>query len=120
MKYLCSIYYDGEVLDALGREERAALVREALAYDREIERSGHLVAGGVLEPPAEATTLRVQRGRISATGGPFAGRREELRQFHLIEARDLNEAIQVAAKLPPGRLGCIEVRPVRGEERRTR
>lgn len=120
MRYLCTIYYDEEVLDALRPEEHDALVREALAYDEELERSGHLVAGGVLGPPASAATVRVQRGGISATGGPGAGRREELRQFHLIEARDLNEAIQVAAKLPPGRLGCIEVRPVRGGGERTR
>jgi len=113
MKYLCMIYYDEKVLDALGPAEYEALVGEALAYDEELRQSGHLVVAQALEPAGAAATVRTRNGRVSATDGPFAETKEQVGGFILIEARDLNEAIQVAARIPPGRLGCVEVRPVK-------
>jgi hypothetical protein len=71
------------------------------------------VASNGLQPVETATTIRVHKGKVSMTDGPFAETKEQLGGFYLIEARDLNEAIQLASKIPPARLGCIEVRPVR-------
>jgi hypothetical protein len=106
MKYLCLVYAEesklGEVPDS-----------ECVAYDSEIRDSGHCAASEALEPVATATTLRVRNGRLSVTDGPFAETKEQLAGFYMIEARDLNEAIQVAAKIPPARVGSVEVRPVR-------
>ena len=69
--------------------------------------------GGRLQPVATATTVRIRNGRLSVTDGPFAETKEQLAGFYLIEARDLNEAIQIAAKIPPAEVGCVEVRPIR-------
>ena len=71
------------------------------------------VAAEALQPIDTATTVRVRNGKVSVTDGPFAETKEQLAGFYLIEARDLNEAIQVAAKIPPAREGSVEVRPVR-------
>jgi len=113
MKYLCLVYYDEKDLDALSKSEFDTLVGESLDYDDVLEKGAHLVAANALEAVNTATTLRIRNGRISATDGPFAETKEQLGGFILIEARDLNEAIQLAAKIPPLRLGCIEIRPVR-------
>ncbi len=112
MKYLCLVYLEEKKLDALAKDEIEALVAEALAYDDAMRRSGHYVCSEALESVEAATTVRVRNGRVSVTDGPFAETKEQLGGFILIEARDLNEAIQVASRIPPGRLGCIEVRPV--------
>ena len=113
MQYLCMIYYDEKDLAALNPSEYDQLLGEALAYDDELRHSGHFVVAQALQPVATAATVRIRSGRISATDGPFAETKEQLGGFILIEARDLNEAIQVAARIPPGRLGCVEVRPVK-------
>lgn len=106
MKYLCLVYAEerklGDVPDA-----------ECVAYDSAIRDSGHCVASEALEPVETATTVRVRNGKVSVTDGPFAETKEQLAGFYMIEARDLNEAIQVAAKIPPARVGSVEVRPVR-------
>ena len=113
MKYLCLVYYDEKNLDALSKSEFDALVGESLDYDDVLEKDGHFVAANALESVKTATTLRLRNGRISPTDGPFAETKEQLGGFILIEAKDLNEAIQLAARIPPLRLGCIEIRPVR-------
>src|SRR5688572_29480353 len=113
MKYLCLVYYEGVKRDALSESELEALVRETLAYEEELRTSGHFIASDALQPAHTATTLRVRNGRVAMTDGPFAETKEQLGGFFLVEARDLNEAIRVAAKIPPARLGCVEVRPVR-------
>lgn len=113
MRYLCLIYLEEKKLDALSASEYDALVAESLAYDDELRRNGHYLESDALQPVEAATTLRVRNGRLSLTDGPFAETKEQLGGFLLIEARDLNEAIQVASKIPPGRLGSIEVRPVK-------
>ncbi len=113
MKYLCLVYYDEAKLDALSKSEFDALVNESLAYDDQLRKGGHFVAANALESVQTATTLRTRNGRLSTTDGPFAETKEQLGGFILIQARDLNEALQLAAKIPPARLGCIEVRPIR-------
>ncbi len=119
MRYLCLIYLEETKLDALSESEYGALVAESLAYDDEMRRSGHYLASDALQPVEAATTLRIRNRKLFITDGPFAETREQLGGFILIEARDLNEAIHVASKIPPGRLGSIEVRPVKELARRS-
>jgi hypothetical protein len=90
-----------------------ACTEESLAYDEALRRTGHLLAAQALQPVETATTIRVRNGKLSTTDGPFAETKEQLGGFLLIEARDLNDAIQVAAKIPMGRRGSIEVRPIK-------
>ncbi|MNO86186.1 YCII-related domain protein [compost metagenome] len=113
MKYLCLIYVDEKAAARLPPEEYRAVVDECLTYEERLRESGHLVAAEALQSVECATTLRHHNGQLSITDGPFAETREQLGGFYMIEARDLNEAIQIAAKIPPGRLGAIEVRPIR-------
>jgi hypothetical protein len=106
MKYLCLVYLDEKRLPELPDEE-------CVDFDAGIRDSGHCVASEALESVQTATTVRVRGGKLSVTDGPFAETKEQLAGFYLIEARDLNEAIQVASKIPPARVGSIEVRPIR-------
>lgn len=113
MKYLCLVYYQEATIDAMTANEWDSLVGECMACGAGLTASGHMLGGESLQPVRAATTVRVRDGKISTTDGPFAETREQLAGFYFIEARDLNEAIQVAAKIPPARLGSIEIRPVR-------
>ena len=113
MKYLCLVCIEEKKLDALSGSEFDALYREALAYEEELRRSGHFVMAQALQPVQTATTVRIRNGRVSTTDGPFAETPEQVGGFFLVDARDLNEAIRVASKIPPARLGCVEVRPIR-------
>jgi hypothetical protein len=106
MKYLCLVYLQDDKL-------RAVPDKECLACGNGFRQSGVLVAAEALQPVQTASTVRIRNGRMSVTDGPFAETKEQLAGFYLIEARDLNEAIQVAAKIPPAREGSVEVRPVR-------
>ena len=106
MKYLCLVYLDEKRLDELPDED-------CVAYDTAIRKSGHCVASEALESVQTATTVRMRNGKVSITDGPFAETKEQLAGFYMIEAKDLNEAIQLASKIPPARVGSIEVRPVR-------
>lgn len=110
MKYLCLVYSDEEKLHSLPESPKDA---ECLAYDGKIRESGHMIAGEALQPVQTATTVRVRNGRTSVTDGPFAETKEQLAGFWMIEARDLDAAIQVAAGIPAARVGSIEVRPIR-------
>jgi len=112
VKYLCLAYEEEGTLDALSREEWDSLRKETLDYVDELRRSGRLLITHALQSVRNATTVRVRHGRLSTTDGPFAETKESLGGFFLIEARDLNEAIQVASKWPSARLGSIEVRPI--------
>jgi hypothetical protein len=112
MKYLCLIYDEEKKLEAMSQDEGNAFMGEYFAFTDGIRKSGHYVAGEALQPIATATTIRIRNGKMSTTDGPFAETREQLGGFYLIEARDLNDAIQVAAKIPSARLGSVEVRPV--------
>ena len=87
--------------------------RECLANGEALRQAGHYVAAESLQPVSAAATVRVRNGKVSVTDGPFAETKEMIAGFYLIEARDLEEAIALAARIPPARLGAIEVRPVR-------
>jgi hypothetical protein len=113
MKYLCLIYTNEDDLDAMPPGEHAAVEGECLCYEQMLKQSGHLIAVEALQSVLAATTVRVRNGRISVTDGPFAETKEQLAGFFLITARDLNDAIRIASRIPPARLGSIEVRPVR-------
>jgi hypothetical protein len=106
MKYVCLVYLEGSKLRAIDDSE-------CMACGDGLRSSGMLVAAEALQPIGTAATVRVRSGKVSVTDGPFAETKEQLAGFYLIDARDLNEAIQVASKIPPAREGSVEVRPVR-------
>ena len=106
MKYLCLVYLDERKLDAVPDSE-------CMAYSDALGKSGHRIAAEALQSADTATTVRVRNGKLSVTDGPFAETKEQLAGFYLIDAKDLNEAIQLASKIPPARVGSVEVRPVR-------
>jgi hypothetical protein len=106
MKYLCLVYSDEKKLDAISDSE-------CLDFGEALQESGQRIAAEALQPVQTATTVRVRNGKLSITDGPFAETKEQLAGFYLIQARDLNDAINVASKIPPARVGSIEVRPIR-------
>jgi len=110
MKYLCLVYCDEARLHSLPESPEDA---ECMAYAQYAAEKGMLVAGEALQPVATATTVRVRNGEVSVTDGPFAETKEQLAGFYMIDARDLNEALAFAQKIPPARVGSIEVRPIR-------
>jgi hypothetical protein len=112
MKYLCLIYDDEKKVAEMPPSEGEAFMGEYFAFTEGIRESGHYVAGEALESVSTATTVRVRNGKVSTTDGPFAETKEQLGGFYLIEARDLNDAIQVAARIPSAKIGSVEVRPV--------
>lgn len=112
MKYLCLIYEDENSWSALPKAETDRIMAEYRAFTDSIRRSGHYLAGSQLASVRCASTVRVRNGRMSATDGPFAETKEQLGGYYLIEATDLNEAMQVASRIPSARLGSIEVRPL--------
>src|SRR5512138_2212109 len=112
MRYLCLVYsVDDPNKKPLTESEQQALNDEALAYDDQLRRSGHFINAAALQPIENSTIVRVQGGKVSITDGPFAETKEYIAGFILIEARDLNDAIQVASKIPPARFGFVEIRP---------
>lgn len=113
MKYLCLIYDEEAKLGSMSKDESDAFMGEYFTFTSDIQGSGHLVAGEALHPVQTATTLRIREGRLSTTDGPFAETKEQLAGFYLVEARDLNEALNIAKGIPAARVGSIEVRPVR-------
>lgn len=106
MKYLCLVY-----------AEEGALLKvddvHCLEFDQSIRASGHCLASEALEPVATASTVRVRQGKVSIVDGPFAETKEQLAGFYLVEARDMEEAARLAAKIPPAEVGSIEIRPIR-------
>jgi hypothetical protein len=112
MKYLCSVWFDGTVLDKMDPDEKARLDREGLDYLADLKRGGQLLAAEALQSPATAVTVRVRGGKMSVTDGPFIETKEHLGGFVLIEARDLNEAIRIAGDLAFRDLGGVEIRPI--------
>ena len=112
MKFMFMIYHDEKELEALPQGEMQALVDAALDYMDEIRRSGHFIVSNALQRARTARTVRVRGGKVFTTDGPFAETKELLGGFFLIEAKDMDEACEVASRFPPARLGTIEVRPV--------
>ena len=113
MKYLCLVYQDEQKLAALSTSEYDALVAETLEYDEEMRRNGHYTSSNALEFVETATSIRVRDERMSITDGPFVSTKEQLGGYILIEARDLNEAIRIASRMPSARMGGIEIRPIK-------
>jgi len=112
MKYLCLIYENEKNWETMPQSDAEAIMNEYFAFTEDIRKNGKYVAGEALQPTPTATTVRVRNGKISTTDGPFVETKEQLGGFYLIDATDLNDAIQVAARIPSARLGSIEVRPV--------
>jgi hypothetical protein len=112
MKYLCLIYESEKDWQDVSPAEGEAIMNEYFAFTENIKQNGKYLAGEALQPTSTATTVRVRNGKVSTTDGPFAETKEQLGGFYFIEANDLNDAIQVASKIPSARHGSIEVRPV--------
>ena len=112
MQYMLLIYGDQSSWDTRTEEERGQIFQAYGAFTQELQDSGSMVAGDALEPTDTATTVRVQNDEVLTTDGPFAETKEQLGGFYLVEAKDLDEAIEIAARIPDVRRGSIEVRPV--------
>jgi hypothetical protein len=113
MKFMLLIYNDDTLLDALPAGQADAMMRDCLAHADELRQDGHLIDSQMLEGSETAKSVRIRNGRSIATDGPFAEAKEVLGGFNLIEARDMEEAVRIAAEFPWARTGCVEVRPVR-------
>ncbi|MSO48551.1 MAG: YciI family protein [Acidobacteria bacterium] len=112
MRYLCVIYDGEQTMAGMSKEEGEAFMGEYFAFTDGIKKSGHYIGGEALQPVATATSVRIRNGKLSTTAGPFAETKEQLGGYYLINARDLNDAIQVAAKTPSARTGAVEIRPI--------
>lgn len=112
MKYICLGYMEEKRWEAMSSSERDAFIEECFAYDEILRKNGHMIGGQALQSVRNATTLRYQNGRVAITDGPFAETKEQLGGIMVLEAKDLNHAIQLMSKHPSIRLGgCFEVRP---------
>ena len=112
MKYLCLIYHDEQAWSKRPKSELETVMSEYFAFTEDIKQGDVWRAGEALHPTGAATTVRVRNRSTTTTDGPFAEAREQLGGFYLIESKDLNEAIQVASRIPAARWGAVEVRPV--------
>jgi hypothetical protein len=112
MKYVCLVYGEEQLVQSLSRAEAQCLDRDSLAYDEELQRGGHLVMAQALEPTVRTQTVRVREGKTTRMDGPFAETKEQLLGFVMVEARDDEEALQIAAGIPLAKMGTIEVRKV--------
>jgi hypothetical protein len=112
MKYILLIYCSEADAAKRGDQVNQQVFQEYMTYSQDIVKSGHMVGGDPLEPASTATTVRVKDGKIVKTDGPFAETREQLGGYYIVEAKDLDEAVGLAARIPDARYGSIEVRPV--------
>jgi hypothetical protein len=112
MKYMLLIYDDERVWETMSEGDRHRLFGEYMQFTEQIKATGHYVSGAPLQPIATATSVRVRNDEQLVTDGPFAETREQLGGYYLIDAKNLDEAIAIAARIPSVRLGTIEVRPV--------
>jgi hypothetical protein len=112
MKFICLGYMEEAKWDEMPASDRNAIITECLAYDDELRRGRHFIAGEGLQSVRNAATLRYQHGSIAVTDGPYAETKEQLGGFLVLEARDLNHAIQLMSKHPGVRYGSFEIRPV--------
>lgn len=113
MKFMLLIYNDSDLLDALPAREFDATMRDCLTHADGLRQEGHLLESQMLEGAETARSVRIRNGRVKAVDGPFAETKEVLGGFNVIEARDMEEAVQIAAQFPWARTGCVEVRPIR-------
>ena len=115
MKYLCLICAE-KVMEQMTKADATEHFAEYAEFTDAIRQSGHYLGCNRLLSPSEAITLRVRNNKIAMTDGPYVETKEQLGGYYLIEARDLNEAIQVAARIPGAKLGCVEIRPIAEDE----
>ena len=112
MRFVCLVYFEPETFAALSPSEKATIGRDSMAYDKELDRRGNYIVAEALEPVQKARTTRVRQGRAMTTDGPFAETKEQLGGYFMLHCDDLDEAIEIAAKIPGARHGSIEIRPV--------
>ena len=112
MRYMLLIYENESNWAKMSQEDAGKIMGEYMAFTEDIRRSGQYIAGAPLQPTPTATTVRVTNGKTMTTDGPFAETREQLGGYYLVEAKDLNEAIAIGARIPAARTGSIEIRPV--------
>ncbi len=112
MKYMLLIYEDEKGWATIAEADRQKIYGEYMQFSKDIQESGHCKAGAPLQPTSKATSVKVRNGKRLVTDGPFAETREQLGGYYLVEAKDLDEAIGIAARIPSARHGTIEVRPV--------
>jgi hypothetical protein len=112
MKFLCVVCVEPEAFAPLSPNEMISLDRDSLAYDEELRRRGNYLVSNALQTVSAARTVRVRRGKAVVTDGPFAETREHLGGFILIDAADMDEAVEIAKGIPMAKLGSIEVRPI--------
>ena len=112
MKYLCLIYSDESQWPKLPKNDTEVMLKEYGAFGEAIKKSGHYVTGDRLHPTTSASTIRIRNGKTSTTDGPFAETKEQLGGFYIVNAKDLNEALMIGAKIPGAKVGSIEVRPI--------
>ena len=112
MQYLLLIYEEEKIWTTMPESERMQIYGEYRKYTDEIKASGHWKGGNPLQPTHTATTVRVRGGKVSTTDGPFAETREQLGGYYLVDAKDLDEAISIAERIPSAKMGGIEVRPI--------
>ena len=111
MKYICMSYLGPINWNTMSESDKKASMEEFFAYNEELQKNGHLIGGEGLQGAENAATLRFQNGKVAVTDGPYAETKEQLAGFFIIEARDLNHAIQLMSKNPAVRGGAIEIRP---------
>ena len=112
MRYMLLLCTDENAIDALSSEEAAAMLADYGAFGEEMGRRGVLQAGERLRPTTDATTVQVRGGKVLAADGPFAETKEQVGGYYVVDCKDLDEAIEVAARLPAARHGTVEVRPI--------
>jgi hypothetical protein len=112
MKYMLLIYDDEQLWATMSEDERQRIFGEYMQFSGDIRRSGNYQSGAPLQPTSMATSVRLRDGKRIVTDGPFAETREQLGGYYLVDAKDLDEAIGLAARIPSARIGTIEVRPV--------
>lgn len=112
MRYLCLIYEEEAQYATMSPSDMDAMMGAYNAFTEDIKNGGQLLGGEALQPVSTATSVRVRNGKMSTTDGPFAETREQLGGYYLINAKDLNEALQIAAKIPGAKTGTVEVRPI--------
>lgn len=116
MKYMLLIYHEETAWDTLTEQQRQDIYSEYRRFSEDIVKSGNYISGSELHPVSTATSVRVRDGKQLATDGPFAETKEQLGGYYLVEAKDLDEAITLAVRIPSARVGTIEIRPLAEEE----
>jgi hypothetical protein len=116
MKFMLLVHHNEDVLNALGETQRAKMLEESVALCHELHQTGQYLDASPLHPVSTAASVKIRDGKVIVTDGPFAETREQLGGYFLVEARDIEEAIAIASRIPGGRIGTVEVRPVREVE----